>query len=311
MTSDSQIEKVYEAKTVSAFDRYKKEHAQSIKNPSKYWGKLAREVLDWEVPFDSHRILQGDLTNGDVRWFSGGKLNVAYNALDRHDPSKLAMIWEGDEPDDIRRITYGEMTNKVSQIANALKAKGVKKGQVVTIYMPMIPELAMTMLACARIGAVHSVVFAGFSSEALGNRIQAASSEVVVTADHGLRGSKRIPLKDIVNAAVEHVKDKDLVKNVLVWERNYEGPESEVPYEMNPNDVRMDILVDDQRPYCPPEPMEAEENLFILYTSGSTGLPKGLVHTTGGYALYAAHTAKTTFDLVSSTRCSLWLTRIS
>lgn len=145
---------------------------------------------------------------------------------------------------------------------------------VVTIYMPMIPELAMTMLACARIGAVHSVVFAGFSSEALGNRIQAASSEVVVTADHGLRGSKRIPLKDIVNAAVEHVKDKDLVKNVLVWERNYAGPESEAPYEMNPIDVRMDILVDDQRPYCPPEPMEAEENLFILYTSGSTGLPK-------------------------------------
>lgn len=146
--------------------------------------------------------------------------------------------------------------------------------KVVTIYMPMIPELAMTMLACARIGAVHSVVFAGFSSEALGNRIQAASSEVVVTADHGVRGGKRIPLKDIVNAAIEHVKDKDLVKYVLVWERNYEGPESEVPYEMNPNDVRMDILVDDQRPYCPPEPMEAEENLFILYTSGSTGMPK-------------------------------------
>ena len=129
MTSDSQVEAVYAAKTVSAFDKYKKEHAQSIKSPSKYWGKLAREVLDWEVPFDSHRVLQGDLTNGDVRWFSGGKLNVAYNALDRHDPSKLAMIWEGDEPDDVRRITYGEMTNKVSQIANALKAKGVKKGQ--------------------------------------------------------------------------------------------------------------------------------------------------------------------------------------
>lgn len=150
----------------------------------------------------------------------------------------------------------------------------VLSDSVVTIYMPMIPELAMTMLACARIGAVHSVVFAGFSSEALGSRIQAASSEVVVTADHGIRGGKRIPLKDIVNAAVEHVKDKNLVKNVLVWERKYEGPESEAPYEMDAKDVRMDILVDDQRPYCPPEPMEAEENLFILYTSGSTGLPK-------------------------------------
>jgi hypothetical protein len=129
MTKKSHIEPVYAAKTISSFDKYKKEHAESIKNPSKYWGKLAREVLDWDVPFDSHRIVKGDLTNGDVRWFAGGKLNVAYNALDRHDPKKLAMIWEGDEPDDVRKITFGEMTNKVSQIANALKAKGVKKGQ--------------------------------------------------------------------------------------------------------------------------------------------------------------------------------------
>jgi acetyl-CoA synthetase len=124
-----EIEPVYAAKTISSFDKYKKEHAESIKNPARYWGKLAKEVLDWDVPFDSDRILQGDLTNGDVRWFAGGKLNVAYNALDRHDPEKLAMIWEGDEPDAVRKITFGEMTNKVSQIANALKAKGVQKGQ--------------------------------------------------------------------------------------------------------------------------------------------------------------------------------------
>jgi len=274
----SDIEPVYAAKTISSFDRYKKIHAESIRDPAKYWGKLARTELDWMKPFDDDRVLEGDLTNGDVRWFAGGKLNAAYNALDRHNPDDLAIIWEGDEPDDIRRITFGEAQNKVSQIANALKAKGVKKGDVVTIYMPMIPELAMTMLACARIGAVHSVVFAGFSAEALASRVKAASCQTVVTGDFGMRGGRKIDLKAIVDNAMDLIDDKDLVKNVLVWERGFkEGvttAEDDTTYEMKEKDVRMDLLVANQRPFCAPEPMDAEDNLFILYTSGSTGMPK-------------------------------------
>lgn len=300
-TLKNEIKPVYAAKTISSFERYKKIHADSINDPTKYWGDLARTELDWIEPFDDDRVLEGDLTNGDVRWFAGGKLNAAYNALDRHNPDDLAIIWEGDEPDDIRKISFGELLGKVSQISNALKARGVKKGDVVTIYMPMIPELAMTMLACARIGAVHSVVFAGFSAEALSSRVKAANCETVVTGDYGMRGGKKIDLKAIVDNAMELINDEGLVKSVLVWERGFkEGvttAKDDVTYEMKKKDVRMDLLVANQRPFCAPEVMDAEDNLFILYTSGSTGQPKGLVHTTGGYSLYAAQTIKNTFDL--------------
>jgi len=258
--------------------------------------------LDWYRPFD--KVLDGSFEHGDIRWFEGGKINLSYNALDRHvnknfnkRSNDLALIWEGDEPNDIRKLTYEEVLRKVCQISNALLRIGVRKGDVVTIYMPMIPELAMTMLACTRIGAVHSVVFAGFSAEALAQRISAAQCKVVITADVGKRGGKTIPLKDIVNDSLTKLDCDAIVKHVLVWERFYQGPESSPPYEMQARDVRMDPLVAVQRPYCPPEHMDAEDSLFILYTSGSTGMPKGLLHTTGGYSLYAKMTTQITFDL--------------
>lgn len=290
-----------------ALEAYRTTHRESITDASEFWLREALDRLDWFVPPTVG--LQGGFIAGDARWFAGGQLNVTYNCLDRvvargdEYANRIALICEGDEPTDISQWTYQDMLHKTCQVANALRVQGVRKGDVVTIYMPMIPELAWTMLACVRIGAIHSVVFAGFSAEALAQRISAAQSSFLVTADQGKRGGKTIPLKDICDAARNKLNVEELIQTVFVWERNY-VPESAQEHAVkqpgfiaHPKDVRMNVLVSQQRPYCPPVWMDAEDSMFILYTSGSTGKPKGLLHTTGGYALYAAFTTKKSFGL--------------
>ena len=272
--------------------RYQEMYQRSIEDPEGFWAEQAEQFITWFKPWDKVLDWSYDKKDLHIKWFEGGKLNVCYNCIDRHLDTRgdqVAIIWEGDDPATDSKITYRELHEHVSKLANVLKARGVKKGDRVCIYMPMIPEAAYAMLACARIGAVHSVVFGGFSPESLKDRILDSDCRVVVTADEGLRGGKAVPLKANTDKAVAKCPNVHTVLTVkrtggdIDWH-----PERDVWY----HEVMAEASSD-----CPAEEMDAEDPLFILYTSGSTGKPKGVLHTTGGYLLYTAMTTKYTFDL--------------
>ncbi|ERI51445.1 acetyl-CoA synthetase [Pseudomonas sp. EGD-AK9] len=270
-------------------DAYLRLYRQSVEQPETFWAEQAKAFLDWFQPWD--RVHTSDLKQGHAEWFKGGQLNVAYNCIDRHLQQRgeqIAIIWEGDNPAESAHITYNKLHHNVSRLANVLKRRGVKKGDRVCIYMPMIPEAAYAMLACARIGAVHSVVFGGFSPDALRDRILDADCRTVITADEGVRGGKYIPLKNNVDQALQSCPN---VSTVVVVERTQGNVAWVEGRDLWYHQALKEVDTD-----CPAEPMDAEDPLFILYTSGSTGKPKGVLHTTGGYLLGAAMTHKYVFD---------------
>ncbi|PYC28240.1 acetate--CoA ligase [Aquipseudomonas alcaligenes] len=270
-------------------EQYQQLYRQSIEQPDGFWAEQARKFLHWFKPWD--RVQHSDLAKGEARWFAGGQLNVAHNCIDRHLPQRgeqIAIIWEGDNPAESAHITYNKLHHNVSRLANVLKSRGVQKGDRVCIYMPMIPEAAYAMLACARIGAIHSVVFGGFSPDALRDRILDADCRTVITADEGVRGGKYIPLKANVDQALQSCPN---VSTVVVVERT----QGEIAW-VEGRDLWYHLALKEASGDCPAEPMDAEDPLFILYTSGSTGKPKGVLHTTGGYLLGAAMTHKYVFD---------------
>jgi len=274
-------------------EQYQAMYRASIDDPDTFWAEQAQQRLTWMTPFSKVRDVSFSKDDLHIRWFEDGQLNVSANCIDRHlkdHADDVAIIWEGDEPDQSTTLTYRQLHDKVGRLANALKSQGVKKGDRVTLYMPMIPEAAIAMLACARIGAVHSVVFGGFSPEALANRIIDCGSSAIITADEGIRGGKVIPLKNNVDQALE-VPGADIVDTVVVVERTG-GP---IHWDEG-RDHWYHTLTEHADTDCPPEPMNAEDPLFILYTSGSTGKPKGVLHTTAGYLLYASMTHQYVFD---------------
>jgi acetyl-CoA synthetase len=277
------------ARALIRHEDYREMYEASIKTPDAFWGEQAKRFLQWSKPWS--KVSEWDFPQGKAAWFIDGKLNVSVNCIDRHLPQRAnqtAIIWEGDEPGQHKNISYQQLHDNVCKLANTLKARGVKRGDRVCIYMPMIPEAAYAMLACTRIGAVHSVVFGGFSPEALKDRILDSDCRVVITADEGLRGGKKIPLKANVDTALAHCPNVSTCLVVRHTSGNIAWADG--------RDIWYHEASASAATKCEPEAMDAEDPLFILYTSGSTGKPKGVLHTTGGYLLLAAMTHKYVFD---------------
>jgi acetyl-CoA synthetase len=270
--------------------KYQELYARSVKDPNGFWAEQAKRI-DWIKPFSKVKNTSYDPHNVSIKWFEDGTLNACYNCVDRHLAKRgdqTAILWEGDDPKDDKKLTYKQLHADVSRFANVLKARGVKKGDRVTIYMPMIPEAAVSILACARIGAVHSVIFGGFSPDSIAGRIEDCKSTVVVTADEGVRGGRKIPLKANVDAACDKVGG---VATVIVVKRTNAAVNMKAGRDVYYDEIAKTVAAD-----CPCEEMSAEDPLFILYTSGSTGKPKGVLHTTGGYLVYVSITHQYVFD---------------
>ena len=294
MSDETLMTKPSPAFTASAhIDRagYDEMYARSVADPVGFWGEMGK-TLDWMTPYTQVKNTTFDFGRVDIQWYSDGVLNVSANCIDRHLPKRslqTAIIFEPDDPETpAQHITYKELSDKVNRFANVLLSQGVMRGDRVVIYLPMIPEAAYAMLACARIGAIHSIVFAGFSPDALANRINDSGAKVVITADHAPRGGRSTPLKSNTDAALLHCSDK--VRCLVV---KHTGEQTSW---VQGRDVDVKYLMEHASPECPPRPMNAEDPLFVLYTSGSTGKPKGVVHTSGGYLTYAALTHKYVFD---------------
>ncbi|UCV04084.1 acetate--CoA ligase [Dechloromonas denitrificans] len=269
---------------------YAANYRRSIEDPSRFWAEQAKSI-DWIQPFTVVKDTRFDPVDPTIRWFADGTLNASVNCIDRHLPGKAdkpAIFWQGDDPDESRTVTWGELADQVNRFANVLSGLGVQKGDVVTIYLPVIPEIMVAMMACVRIGAIHSVVFSGFSAEALANRIEDAGAKVLITADESRRGGRVVPLKENADAAL---KNQPSVTDVVVIRRTG----ARVPFTAG-RDHWFDEAIAQADPWCQPVVVGAEDPLFILYTSGSTGKPKGLVHTTGGYLVHTGTSWRNIFD---------------